>query len=194
MWGKDSGIYLQREKTSQKRTFLHEEGVWVPYSPMLCSRGCHLNIFRAANHLTIPSQLTTVTLCILFLSALVSTEWGNIRVDICFSQREEGTRGSSNVDPSQGKLLAWREWFFTEFGLNGKGWVRCEEGKRLSLTCPLQSQGSLKATYSSSLLYMPRLVLVGFLQASNWNCILAILSKSLERWRWTWERKPWRRT
>lgn len=55
--------------------------------------------------------------------------------------------------------------------------------KGLSLTCPLQSQGSLKATYSSSLLYMPRLVLVGFLLASNWNCILAMLSKSLERWR-----------
>lgn len=55
------------------------------------------------------------------------------------------------------------------------------------VTCPLQSQGSLKATYSPSLLYMPRLVLVGFSLASSWNCILAILSKSLERWRWTYK-------
>ena len=55
------------------------------------------------------------------------------------------------------------------------------------VTCPLQSQGSLKVTYSPSLLYMPRLVLVGFSLASSWNCILAILSKSLERWRWTYK-------
>lgn len=53
------------------------------------------------------------------------------------------------------------------------------------LTCPLQSQGSLKLTYSSSLLYIPRASLVWFWSESTWNFSLAILSKSLERWRWT---------
>lgn len=69
------------------------------------------------------------------------------------------------MNPSQGKLLSQvtsSDLMFTELGLNRKGWARYEEGKGLPLTCPLQSQASLKATYSSSLLYMPRLVLVGF--------------------------------
>lgn len=53
------------------------------------------------------------------------------------------------------------------------------------LTCPLQSHGSLKSTYSSSLLYIPKPSLVGFCSESTSNFILAMLSKSFERWRWT---------
>lgn len=72
--GNDPGVYLQRVETSQKRTILPEEGVQVSDSPVGRSRGCHLNIPCVVNHLAIPSQLTAVTVCILFLPALVSTK------------------------------------------------------------------------------------------------------------------------
>ena len=132
-------------------------------------------------------------MCILLLSAQ-DFEWGRyIGIDMCPSQGE----GSGRC-----KLLRCRfkseDWAGPRHGQavlvqghkgRSEGWCLTADTweSEARVTCPLQSQGSLKATYSPSLLYMPRLVLVGFSLASSWNCILAILSKSLERWRWTYK-------
>lgn len=49
--------------------------------------------------------------------------------------REEGPRGALVQTPSKescffrSQALAWGKLIFTEFGLEGKGWVRCEGGK-----------------------------------------------------------------
>lgn len=104
------------------------------------------------------------------------------------------SQGTDNSSGPRSKTPSWRLMLtiLRCIYLREKGIKR---RKDFYITCPLQSQGSLKATYSSSLLYMPRLILVGFSLASSWNCILAILSKSLERWRWTYEGnmpKGWR--
>lgn len=112
------------------------------------------------------------------------------------SVQVKGTWQSLVTDSSSGprsKRLSWRLMLtvFESTHLRKKGRRR---RKDVSITCPLQSQGSLKATYSPSLLYMPRLILVVFSLVSSWNCILAILSKSLERWRWTYKGKPCQRT
>lgn len=53
-------------------------------------------------------------------------------------------------------------------------------------TWPEQSQGSLKGTYSSSLLYMPSPDLLGLPSPSFSNSIFAILSNNLDRCLWTW--------
>ena len=190
MGGSDSGFYLQRGHLSEK-----DISSWGRH---LSSRFPH-GVFRGA-------VLTCSILSIIRISPHTWLQWlyafyftehwpflseGTEMLTYVFLWERKASKVSFTVEPSQGKLFfqasssGWRKLMFTEFGLNGKGWVRYEEGKGMSLTCPLQSQGSLKATYSSSLLYIPRLVLVGFWLASNWNCILAMLSKSLERWRWT---------
>lgn len=197
MGGNDCGVYLQRQETSQKRIFLLKEGVWVPDSPVGCFRGCHLNILWAANHLTIPSQPTAVTVYVQFFSPSTGLYWmRKYKFGHMFSSERGRHQRQLQCGPQARKaapsgLKLWPERTWLSLNLVRMG--RDGGGVRRTVTCPLQSQGSLKATYSSSLLYMPRLVLVGFLLASNWNCILAMLSKSLERWRWTWERKPWQR-
>ena len=54
-----------------------------------------------------------------------------------------------------------------------------------SLTCPEHSHWLSKSTYSPSLLYMPRAVLVSLPSSSCRNLSLAMLSNSLDKWRCT---------
>lgn len=56
-------------------------------------------------------------------------------------------------------------------------------------TWPVQSQGSLKGTYSSSLLYIPIPDLLGLPSASFSNFIFAMLSNNFDKCLWTWGRR-----
>lgn len=113
-----------------------------------------------------------------------------MKMDTCPSQGQESRRRSCSEAGSEQRKLK-TQGAHSRSGPRPEGHPegRCgliarqtpEGGKDVRVTCPLQSQGVLKATYSSSLLYMPTLILVGFSLASSWNRILAMLSKSLER-------------
>lgn len=101
--------------------------------------------------------------------------WASVCVTCSYTEE-----GGGPQEKSRGARLCLSPW-----GAVSLGWCFALRCARV-LTCPERSQSRSKSTYSSSLLYMPRLTLSGFPSASRRNFSLHRLSKSLDRWRLTW--------
>lgn len=170
-WGAPGAVIVKSPGAANhwKILFLLTQVVVYMHITPLC-RGLWLGKVYESWHVSFPERGKRV-----LEAAPTSGQW-----------REAGSPRAQTAVLAQGQTGHPEGWCWLY--LNADNWDREDiRRKDFYVTWPLQSQGSLKATYSSSLLYMPILILVGFSLASSWNCILAILSKSLERWCWTYE-------